>query len=106
MYSGAGGQIDFIEGAWRSKGGKAILALYSTYEEKDTGELKSRITPLLKPGSFVTTGRNDVQYIVTEYGVAQLKGLNMRTRVRALIEIAHPDFRDWLTSEAKRLKYL
>ena len=106
MYSGAGGQIDFIEGAWRSKGGKAILALYSTYTEKESGEIKSRISPLLKPGSFVTTGRNDVQYIVTEYGVAQLKGLNMRTRVKALISIAHPDFRDWLTSEAKKLKYL
>ncbi|HNX24699.1 MAG TPA: acetyl-CoA hydrolase/transferase C-terminal domain-containing protein [Spirochaetota bacterium] len=106
MYSGAGGQIDFIEGAWRSKGGKAILALYSTYEKKDTGELKSRIVPLLTSGAFVTTGRNDVQYIVTEYGVAQLKGLNMRNRVEALISVSHPDFRDWLRSEAKKLKYL
>jgi len=106
MYSGAGGQIDFIEGAWRSKGGKAILALYSTYEEKETGKLGSRITAMLKQGSFVTTGRNDVQYIVTEYGVAQLKGFNLRDRARALISIAHPDFRDQLESEAKKLKLL
>lgn len=106
MYSGAGGQIDFIEGAWRSKGGKAILALYSTYKEKETGELKSRITATLKPGSFITTGRNDVQYIVTEYGVAQLKGYNLRDRVRALISVAHPDFRKDLEADAKKLNYL
>lgn len=106
MYSGAGGQIDFIEGAWRSKGGKAILALYSTYDDKETGKPCSRITPMLKPGSFVTTGRNDVQYIVTEYGVAQLKGYNLRDRARSLISVAHPDFRDQLEFEAKKMKYM
>ena len=106
MYSGAGGQIDFIEGAWRSKGGKAILALYSTYDDKETGRPGSRITPMLKPGSFITTGRNDVQYIVTEFGVAQLKGFNLRDRARALISVAHPDFRDQLEFEAKKLNYM
>lgn len=106
MYSGAGGQIDFIEGAWRSKGGKAILALYSTYFDKESGQEKSRITSMLKPGSYITTGRNDVQYIVTEYGVAQLKGFNLRERANSLINIAHPDFRNELREEAKKLKYL
>jgi acyl-CoA hydrolase len=60
----------------------------------------------IKSGSFVTTGRNDAQYIVTEYGVAQLKGYNMRDRAKALISIAHPEFRERLTSEAKKLKYI
>jgi acyl-CoA hydrolase len=106
MYSGAGGQIDFIEGAWRSKGGKAFLALYSTYTDKETNQLRSRIVPALKPGSFVTTGRNDVQYVVTEYGIAQLKGFNVRDRVKSLINIAHPDFRDELKFEAGKLRYI
>lgn len=105
QYSGAGGQMDFIEGAWRSKGGQAFLALYSTYETKD-GELKSRIVPCMKEGAMITTTRNDVQYVVTEYGVAWLKGFNLRQRAKALINIAHPDFRDELTFEAKKLGYL
>lgn len=105
QYSGAGGQVDFIEGAWRSKGGKAFLALYSTYQDK-SGEMKSRIVPTLSPGSFVTTTRNDVQYIVTEYGIADLKGYDLRQRAKALIKIAHPDFRDQLTFEARKLNYL
>lgn len=105
QYSGSGGQVDFMEGAWRSKGGKAFLALYSTYTDK-SGEVKSRICPTLSPGSMVTTTRNDVQYIVTEYGVADLKGYDVRKRVKDLINIAHPDFRDWLTFEAKKLNYI
>jgi acyl-CoA hydrolase len=105
QYSGSGGQVDFMEGAWRSKGGKAFLALYSTYTDK-SGTVKSRINPTLSPGSMVTTTRNDVQYVVTEYGVADLKGYNLRKRTRALINIAHPDFRDWLTFEAQKLNYL
>lgn len=105
MYSGAGGQIDFTEGAWRSRGGKAFLALYSTYSTK-SGELKSRIVPDLAQGALVTTTRNDVQYVVTEYGVAYLKGSNLRKRAASLIRIAHPDFRDQLSFEAKRLHYL
>lgn len=105
QYSGAGGQMDFIEGAWRSKGGQAFLALYSTYTDSK-GEMHSRIVPTLALGSMVTTTRNDVQYVVTEYGVARLKGFDLRRRVKALISIAHPDFRDWLKSEAQRLKYI
>ncbi len=105
QYSGAGGQVDFIEGAWRSKGGQAFLALYSTYTDKG-GEMHSRIVPTLSPGSMITTTRNDVQYIVTEYGVAWLKGFDLKRRVKELIKIAHPDFRDWLESEARKLNYL
>jgi len=105
MYSGAGGQMDYTEGAWRSRGGKAFLALYSTYTNK-SGEEISRIVPMLASGSMVTTTRNDVQYIVTEYGVAYLKGMNMKKRVQELIRIAHPNFRDQLEFEARKLKYL
>lgn len=105
QYSGSGGQMDFMEGAWRSKGGKAFLALYSTFTDK-SGEVKSRICPTLSLGSMVTTTRNDVQYVVTEYGVADLKGYDLRKRVKDLINIAHPDFRDWLTFEAKKLNYI
>lgn len=105
QYSGSGGQVDFMEGAWRSKGGKAFLALYSTYTDK-SGEVKSRICPTLSFGSMVTTTRNDVQYVVTEYGVADLKGYDLRKRVKDLINIAHPDFREWLTFEAKKLNYI
>lgn len=105
QYSGAGGQMDFTEGTWRSKGGKAFLALYSTYKDKQ-GVTHSSIVPTLTPGSLVTTTRNDVQYIVTEYGVAWLKGFDLRERTRALIRIAHPDFRDELTEEARKLKYI
>lgn len=105
QYSGTGGQTDFIEGAWRSKGGKAFLALYSTYTDKN-GVEHSSIVPTLTPGAMVSTTRNDVQYVVTEYGVAYLKGQNMRRRVEEIVKIAHPDFRDWLLAEARRLKYI
>lgn len=105
QYSGAGGQMDFTEGAWRSKNGKAFLALYSTYKDKN-GVMHSSITPTLTPGSMVTTTRNDVQYVVTEYGVAWLKGFNLRQRVKDLVRIAHPDFRDQLMEEARKLKYI
>jgi len=105
QYSGAGGQMDFIEGAWRSKGGKAFLATYSTYQDKE-GNLHSKILPTLTPGAQVTTTRGDVQYVVTEFGIAYLKGQNLRKRIEELINIAHPDFRDWLRFEAKRLNYL
>lgn len=105
QYSGAGGQMDFIEGAWRSKGGQAFLALYSTYEDRH-GVAHSRIVPTLAAGSMVTTSRNDVQYVVTEYGVARLKGFDLRRRAKSLIRIAHPDFRDRLEFEARQLNYL
>lgn len=87
------------------QGGQAFLALYSTYKNKE-GEVKSRIIPYMRAGAMITTTRNDVQYIVTEYGVAWLKGFNLTQRAERLINIAHPDFRDELTFEAKKLGYL
>ena len=102
FYSGVGGQLDFIRGASRSKGGLPIIALPST-AKNDT---ISRIAPLLTEGSGVTTTRNDVHFIVTEYGVASLYGKTIRQRARELINIAHPNFRDELTHAALKLGYL
>lgn len=101
-YSGTGGQLDFVEGAWRSEGGKAFITLYSTYTDKK-GTVYSKITPTLTPGSVVTTSRADMQYVVTEYGIADIKGQSLRERAKRLIAIAHPDFRDQLTFAAKQL---
>ena len=97
FYSGIGGQVDFVRGASRSKGGKAIIALPSTAAD----ETVSRIVPTLKPGAGVVTSRGDVHYVITEYGVAYLHGKTIRERAIALIQIAHPKFRPWLMSEAK-----
>lgn len=97
IYSGFGGQLDFIRGAAASKGGKPIIALPST-TKNDT---VSRIVPKLKEGSGVVTTRADVHYVVTEYGVAELWGRNLQQRAKALIKIAHPNFRDFLEKEAK-----
>jgi len=97
FYSGIGGQVDFVRGASRSRGGKPIIALPST-ARKDT---ISRIVPTLKPGAGVVTSRGDVHYIVTEYGTAYLHGKNIRERAMALIQIANPKFRPWLLAEAK-----
>ncbi|HLY17245.1 MAG TPA: acetyl-CoA hydrolase/transferase C-terminal domain-containing protein [Bryobacteraceae bacterium] len=91
-YSGFGGQLDFIRGAARSKGGKPIIALPSTARH---GTL-SRIVPVLDPGAGVVTSRGDVHYVVTEYGVAYLFGKTLRQRAEALVAIAHPNFRDEL----------
>jgi 4-hydroxybutyrate CoA-transferase len=97
LYSGIGGQVDFIRGAARSEGGKPIIALPST-----TKDFKiSRIVSTLKPGAGVVTSRGDVHYVITEYGVAYLYGKSIRERVKALIGIAHPDFREELTEFAK-----
>ncbi len=90
FYSGVGGQLDFIRGAGRANGGVPIIALPATAKD---GQV-SRIVPELKPGAGVTTGRNDVHYIVTEFGVAALFGATIRSRVSQLINIAHPDFRE------------
>ena len=95
QYSGVGGQIDFIRGAALSKGGKPIIALNSV-----TSRGESRIVAQLKPGASVTTSRAHVHYVVTEYGVAYLYGKNLRQRASALIEIAHPDFREQLERDA------
>jgi acyl-CoA hydrolase/GNAT superfamily N-acetyltransferase len=97
FYSGIGGQVDFVRGASRSKGGKPIIALPSTAQDENV----SRIVPTLKPGAGVVTSRGDVHYIVTEFGAAYLHGKNIRERAIALIQIAHPKFRPWLLSEAK-----
>jgi len=97
IYSGFGGQVDFIRGAAHSKGGKPIIALPSTAKE---GEM-TRIVPFLKQGAGVVTTRGDVHYIVTEYGVAYLHGKNLQERTKALINIAHPKFRADLVWEAK-----
>ncbi len=99
QYSAVGGQVDFVRGATISKGGKAILANTAA-----TGKGKiSRIVPYLDQGASVTTSRNDVGYIVTEFGIAALRGKTVRERAKALINIAHPDFRDWLWREAKEM---
>lgn len=100
LYSGIGGQLDFVYGASRSKGGVPIIALPSTAKKF------SRIVPMLKQGAGVVTGRNHVHYIVTEYGVADLYGKTIRQRSEALINIAHPDFREELRKAAKELHYL
>jgi acyl-CoA hydrolase len=97
-YSGTGGQVDFVRAANRSRGGKAFIVLPSTARE---GTI-SRIVPCLSPGTHVTTGKNDVNYVVTEYGVAQLRGKSARQRAEALIAIAHPDFRAELRQQAAR----
>lgn len=102
FISGVGGQLDFVRGAARSEGGKPIIALPST-AKNDT---ISRIVPMLDPGAGVTTTRNDVHYVVTEHGVAELYGKTIRQRAKALINIAHPKFRDELEKGAKQLHYL
>lgn len=101
LYSGVGGQLDFVRGAGRSKGGMPIIAFLSTAKNDTT----SRITPKLEHGSGVVTTRNDVHYIATEYGVAYLHGKTIRERAQALIRIAHPKFREELTRQAKELGY-
>ncbi len=95
QFSGVGGQVDFIRGAKNSEGGKAIIALPSTAK----GEI-SRIVPVLKPGAAVTTSRNDVDYVVTDYGIAPLGGRTVRERMKALVQIAHPKFREELARKA------
>jgi len=102
FYSGIGGQVDFVRGAARSKGGKPIIALPSTA----AGGKVSRITAQLKPGAGVVTSRGDVHYVVTEWGIAYLHGRTIQERALALISIAHPDFRPSLIREAKRLKLI
>ena len=102
FYSGIGGQVDFLRGASRSKGGKPIIALSSTAKN---GTI-SRITPMLAPGAGVVTSRGLIRYVVTEYGVAYLHGKSIRERAKALIEIAHPKFRDELYEYCEKTKWL
>lgn len=95
QYSGVGGQVDFLRGAALSEGGKPILAMQSV-----TRRGESKIVPFLKQGANTTTTRSHVHYVVTEYGVVNLFGKNLRQRAKELIKIAHPDHREWLEKEA------
>jgi acyl-CoA hydrolase len=97
--SGSGGQLQFMRGAYASPGGKAFMCLASTYERK--GVRKSRIVLDMPPGTIVTTPRSDMMYVVTEYGMVNLKGKSIPERARAMISIAHPDFREGLEREAR-----
>ena len=101
-YSGTGGQSDFVRAANRSRGGKAFIVLPSTARDDSI----SRIVPVLAPGTHVSTSKNDINYVVTEYGVAQLRGKSAKQRAQALIGIAHPDFRAELTEQARRIALL
>ncbi len=102
QFSGVGGQVDFVRGAARSKGGKSILAFPSTAG----GGKYSRIVPKLDYGAVITTSRYDVHYIVTEYGIADLRGKSVRERAKQLIAIAHPDFRGMLNKELDKIRVL
>ncbi|MBQ4539064.1 MAG: butyryl-CoA:acetate CoA-transferase, partial [Oscillospiraceae bacterium] len=101
--SGAGGQQDFVLGAYLSNGGKSFICCASTMMDK-TGNLQSRIRPTLREGSVVTDTRCNVQYLVTEYGMVNLKGATTWERAERIISIAHPDFREELIREAERMK--
>jgi len=104
QYSGSGGQADTAIGAQRSAGGHSFICLYSTASVKNKNgerEVISKISPMLKHGSVVTLSRNDVDYVVTEYGIVSLRGRNLKERAERLISIAHPDFRDELKFHVK-----
>jgi 4-hydroxybutyrate CoA-transferase len=105
FFSGIGGQLDFVYGASRSKGGIPIIAMASTSTMKDGTQI-SKIVAMLKQGAGVVTGRNHVHYVVTEYGVADLYGKTIRQRVKALIGITHPDFRADLDKQARELNWI
>ncbi|MBU0515768.1 MAG: 4-hydroxybutyrate--acetyl-CoA CoA transferase [Proteobacteria bacterium] len=98
-FSGTGGQLDYVRGAFNSKGGKSIIAFYSTAHD---GQV-SRVVPRFAPGTVVTTPRMDTHFLATEYGVVNLKGKSTRERARDIIGLAHPEFRDELSSEAKKM---
>ena len=100
QLSGIGGQMDFLEGAFRSQGGKGFICLNSAHKKKD-GTLKSNIVPFIPGGSTVSAPRTMIQYVVTEYGVARLTGLSLGERARAMASIAHPDFREELLRYAQ-----
>jgi itaconate CoA-transferase len=102
QFSGTGGQADFARGAFNSPGGKSFIAFYSTARG---GEV-SRVVPMLAPGAAVTTPRQEVHYLASEYGCALIKGKSVPERAKAIIGLAHPKYRDWLTEEARKLGYL
>lgn len=105
QISGTGGQSETVQGAQLSNGGKSVLAMHSTYTATDAegnSVLRSKIVPFLAPGAAVSTSRNDVDYVVTEYGTACLRGRNIRERAEALTAIAHPDFRESLRAAIEK----
>lgn len=105
QFSATGAQTETVQGAQLSPGGKSILALHSVYSARNAqGEkvLKSKIVPYFRPGTIVSTSRNEIDYVVTEYGVAWLRGASVRERVNELIAVAHPAFREKLRAEARR----
>ena len=102
--SGTGGQLQFVRGAYASVGGKSFICLASTYEKG--GERRSRIVLNLTPGNVVTTPRSDMHYVVTEYGIANLKGRSVAERARSIIGLAHPDYRDALEREAREKRLI
>jgi acyl-CoA hydrolase len=99
--SGTGGQFDYTYGAYQSKGGKAFICMTATKLNKKSGEIKSRIVPTLTPGAIVTVPRTIVNYIVTEFGMVNLKGKSTWERAAMLISIAHPDHREELIKAAE-----
>lgn len=101
--SGAGGQMDFVMGAYLSKGGKSFICCSSVVKDKKTGELKSRIRPTLLNGSVVTATRTNLHYLVTEHGKVNVKGMSTWQRAEAIINIAHPQFREELIAEAEKM---
>lgn len=103
QISGAGGQLDFVLGAYLANGGKSFICMSSTFAKKD-GTVESRIKPTLDNGSIVTDTRANVHYFVTEYGIVNLKGLSSWQKAEAIISVAHPDFRDKLIADAEQLK--
>ena len=104
QISGSGGQLDFVTGAYSSRGGKSFMCFRSTYMDKQTGRLVSRVVPTLPQGSTVTTPRSQAHYFVTEWGKVLLAGCSTWERAERLISIAHPDFRDELIREAEQMK--
>jgi len=110
QFSGTGGQTDTATGAQRAKNGRSFITLYSTamVRNKETGikEEKSKIVATLKPGAAVSLSRNDVDYIVTEYGAVRLRGTSIKERVELLISVAHPKFRDELKQAAREIGYI
>jgi acyl-CoA hydrolase len=99
QQSGTGGQADFVRGAQWSEGGKSIIATSSSFVKN--GKRISKIVPYFAPGTAVTTTRADIHYVATEYGCIDVRALTMQDRARAMISLAHPDFREELTSQAK-----
>ncbi len=102
-FSGTGGQVDFVRGALQARGGKSFICLSSAMTDKKTGNLRSKIVLDFPPGSATTTLRADVMYVCTEYGCVNLFGMDLPSRAKALAGIAHPQFREELLFQAKKV---